>query len=163
MAAGVPKEHGFFETLRGRPALRRLTDARSGLIGEGFRFGLAGLVVAGVYLTVTTLLANVAGLEFQLALAIGFSTAIAVHFILQRTFVWAHRETYALALRAQFARYALMSGAQYGTAVLATSFLPSALHLSTTVVYVGWTLCGSGVSFLVLGRGIFHAPGKVQG
>jgi putative flippase GtrA len=140
-----------------RRALHRLTGARSVLLGEGFRFGLVGLLVAGVYMATTTALANLIGIEFQVALAIGFSAAIVVHFTLQRMFVWAHRDTYALGLRAQFGRYAVMSGAQYGTAVLATSFLPSALHVSTTLVYIGWTLCGSVFSFLVLGRGIFHA------
>jgi putative flippase GtrA len=156
MAAELPKELGSEGTWI-RRALLRLPYGRSGLLGEGLRFGAAGLVVAAVYMTVTTVLADVFGLRFQLALALGFSTAIGVHFTLQRTFVWAHRETYALPFRAQFTRYALMSGAQYGTAVLATSFLPSALGLSTTLVYVGWTLCGSGLSFLILGRGIFHA------
>jgi putative flippase GtrA len=154
----------------GIPTPRRLADARelsrtlrapeSGLIGQGIRFALAGGTVALVYLVVTTVLAEVVGLPFQAALAIGFGVAIVVHFTLQRFFVWIHHEEFALPLRHQVGRYLLVAGAQYGITVVSTSFLPALLGVSTEVVYLATVGLLLGVNFLVYRYGIFHAKGE---
>ena len=65
------------------------------------------------------------GVTFQLALAIGYATAVLAHFSLQRFFVWVHHEEFALPFRAQVGRYTLVSGAQYAMAVAVTATLPS--------------------------------------
>src|SRR5207245_11121038 len=96
----------------------------SGHLGQGVRFVIAGCVVGLVYLGTTTGLADVVGLPFQAALAIGFWIALAVHFTLQRLFVWRHAEQFALSVRHQVARYLLAAGAQYGLTAASTALLP---------------------------------------
>ena len=60
-------------TTDARELARRLRSPESGLIGQGLRFILSGGTVALVYLATTTILAELVGLRFQIALAIGFS------------------------------------------------------------------------------------------
>jgi putative flippase GtrA len=136
---------------------RRLRTPQSGLLGQGVRFGLAGGVVALVYLTATTVLADVVGLPFEVALAIGFCIAIMVHFTLQRVFVWTHHEEFALPLGHQVGRYLLVAGAQYGVTAASTSLMPSVLGVGTEVVYLGTVAVLLCVNFLVFRHGIFHA------
>jgi putative flippase GtrA len=134
-----------------------LRSPDSGVRGQGARFAVAGGIVAVVYLTVTTVLANVVGLPFQVALALGFCVALIVHFSLQRFFVWVHHEEFALPLHHQMARYLLSAGVQYGVTVASTSLLPSALGVSTEVVYVATVAVVMGANFLVFRHGVFHA------
>lgn len=135
----------------------RLSALLSGRFGRGFRFVLSGGGVALLYLTLTTALAEVAGVHFQLALAVGYATALAAHFSLQRFFVWAQDEEYVLSLHAQVARYVALAAAQYGSTVIVTLTAPPALHVRPTVVYVAWTLVVSAVGFVLFGRGVFHS------
>ena len=129
---------------------------RSGIVGQGARFAVAGSVVMLVYLIATTVLGVVVGLPFQLALAIGFCLALAVHFTLQRLFVWADREEFALSLRHQVGRYLLASGAQYGITAAGTSLLPPLLGLSTEVVYLASVPLVTSANFLVFRQVVFH-------
>lgn len=113
--------------------------------------------MALVYLTTTTVLANVVGVPFQVALAIGFCAGLAVHFTLQRLFVWGHRETFALPLHHQAGRYLVVAAAQYCVTAASTSLLPSALGVSTESVYlatVGVLIC---TNFMVFRSFVFHA------
>ena len=114
---------------------------RARLAGQGLRFAASGGAVAIVYVATTTLLAEVIGIPFELALAIGFSIAIATHFTLQRVFVWTHADGFALPLRQQALRYLPIAGAQYGLTAAATATLPGALGVRTEVVY----LCAAGL------------------
>lgn len=142
---------------RARLLARRVRDPGSGLAGQGVRYALAGVVVAGVYLGVTTVLADVVGLRFQVALVIGFCCGVSVHFTLQRLFVWVHDEEFALPFRHQASRYLVVAGAQYGLTAASTALLPAALGLPTELVYVatvGALVC---VNFLVFRNGVFHA------
>jgi putative flippase GtrA len=133
----------------------RATDI--GLLGRGVRFVIAGGVVAVIYLTITTVLANVFGVPFQLALGIGFATALVVHYSLQRFFVWVHHEEFSLPVREQVGRYVLVAATQYGTTAAVTAFLPSALHISTTIVFFAWATCITAINFVIFRHGIFHA------
>jgi putative flippase GtrA len=128
----------------------------SGLVGQGLRFALAGGTVAIVYVGVTTLLSQVAGLDFQLALALGFGIALVVHFTLQRAFVWIHHGEYALTLHSQAGRYLLAATFQYGVTAGATSVLPGALGLPVEVVYLATVALMLFVNFAVFRYGIFH-------
>lgn len=121
------------------------------------RFALSGGTVALVYLGITTMLAEVVGLPFQEALAIGFCFAIVVHFTLQRLFVWTHHEEFALPLRHQLGRYLLSAGVQYGVTAASTGLLPSALGVSAEMVYLATVAAMLGSNFLVFRYGIFHA------
>jgi putative flippase GtrA len=127
------------------------------LVGQGTRFALAGGTVALVYLAGTTVLAGVVGLPFEIALAIGFAIAIAVHFMLQRVFVWTHHEEFALPLGQQVGRYLATAAVQYGLTAASIAFLPSALGVSTEIVYLVTVAVVSSINFLIFRNGIFHA------
>jgi putative flippase GtrA len=136
---------------------RHLRSPRSGLAGQLVRFGLTGGLVTVLYLTVTTVLSQVAGLPFQLALAIGFASAILLHFTLQRLFVWIHEGGFALPLGDQVSRYLLMAGAQYGATAAATAVLPGVLRIDTEIVYLATMAVATTIGFLLMRFAIFHA------
>lgn len=138
----------------GLPRLLRTRHTR--LFGQGLRFALAGSTVALVYLLATTLLAVVAGLPFQAALAIGFCLALAVNFTLQRSFVWTRREDFALPLRHQIGRYLLAAGVQYGITAAIIALLPPVVGLSSEIVYLATVALMAAVNFLVSRNRIFH-------
>src|SRR5262245_22816118 len=112
-----------------RRLLSRIRSPDSGIAGQSLRFTIAGGTVALVYIGVTTVLAEVFGVPFQVALFTGFGTALVAHFTLQRTFVWVHHGRFALAVHRQAARYLLIAGAQYAVTAACTAFLPDALGL----------------------------------
>lgn len=141
--------------------VRRLRSPETGLLGQGFRYAIAGGTVALVYLVLTTVLADGFGVPFQLALAIGYATALVIHFSLQRFFVWVHHEEFSLPLRAQLLRYLILAGSQYGTTAAAVAYLPSRLGLPATAVFYGWAILITAGSFVILRQGIFQA--KRQG
>lgn len=132
-------------------------QAGSTLIGTMLRFVLVGGTGVVVYTLVTTLLATVVEIPFQVALAIGFCAALAVHFTLQRVFVWSHRGQFALPLRHQLRRYLAAACAQYGATAASTSLLPAVLGLPTEAVYLVTVLALAAMSFLLFRDRIFHA------
>ena len=138
-------------------AVRHVHATDIGLLGRGLRYVIAGGIVTVIYLTITTVLANIFGVPFQLAIGIGFATALVVHFSLQRFFVWVHIEEFSLPVREQIGRYLLVAATQYGTTAAVTAFLPSALHLSTTIVFFAWTVVVTASNFVIFRHGIFHA------
>ena len=126
------------------------------------RYALAGTVVALVYLLTTSFLAEVVGLPFEVALSIGFVLAIAVHFTLQRTFVWVHEQDFALPLQRQARRYLAVAGAQYVLTGLSTSLLPGALGLTTEVVYLATVAVLTIANFLLFRHVVFQPEAEVQ-
>jgi putative flippase GtrA len=143
-----------------RAFVQTLKAPESGLLGQGVRFALSGGTVAVVYLGTTTVLAEVVGLPFEAALAIGFSLAVVVSFTLQRLFVWTHHEEFALPLGHQIGRYLLAAGTQYGITAASTGLLPSALGVPAEAVYLATVALVVSTNFLVFRNGIFHAkPG----
>jgi putative flippase GtrA len=137
--------------------VRTLRSPESGLVGQGLRYAIAGATVAIINLATTLVLADVVGLPFQAALAIGFACAITAHFTLQRTFVWIHHSEFALALHHQALRYLLNAGTQYGLTALSTALLPSLLGAATEAVYLATLALLVGANFLIFRHGIFHA------
>jgi putative flippase GtrA len=133
------------------------------IAGQGVRFGLAGGLVAVVYLASTSLLAEVFDVDFQLALAIGFVLAIGTHFALQRWFVWVHEHGFAVPLHHQALRYLLVAGVQYGITALATSVLPGLLHVATELVYLCAAACLTAANFVIFRVSVFHAAELVEG
>lgn len=145
--------------VRGRllPWLLSLRRPEAGIAGQGARFALAGATVMAVYVGSTTLLSSIVGLPFQYALAIGYCAGLVVHFTLQRRFVWAHGENFALGLRGQATRYLVAAAAQYGVTAASTALLPAALGLPTEAVYLATVAVVVSTNFLVFRHGIFHA------
>ena len=132
---------------------------RAHVIGQGLRFAVSGGAVALVYVACTTVLAEVIGLPFELALAIGFALAIATHFTLQRVFVWVHADGFALSRRAQALRYLPVAGVQYALTAAATAVLPAALGVRTEVVYLCAAAFLSAANFFVFRARVFHPAG----
>jgi putative flippase GtrA len=137
--------------------VHHLRSPESGVVGEGLRFAIAGGTVALIYLTTTTVLAEVFDVPFQLALIIGTITGLTAHFTLQRLFVWVHHEEFALSVHAQVGRYLLVAAVQYALTALSTSVLPGVLDLPVTAVYLATALSIAAMNFLVFRRRIFHA------
>jgi putative flippase GtrA len=138
--------------------LRNITRLRTdaALLAQGVRFVISGVVVSAVYITVTTVLSQVSHLRFQVALAIGWSAAVAVHFTLQRTFVWKRQESFALPFGHQVGRYLLVAVSQLGVTAATTTVLPSLLHVSAEAVYLATAACVTLFNFLVFRKGVFH-------
>ncbi len=132
----------------------RLRDTN--IVAQGTRFALGGGLVLAVYLGTTTLLASVVGLPFQVALIIGFAVGLTLHFTLQRVFVWAHHEEFALSLHRQLGRYLALAAAQYAVTAASTSLLPAPLGLSTEVVYLATAAVVISLNFLLFRTRIFH-------
>jgi choline kinase/putative flippase GtrA len=139
-----------------RSMIAYLRSPRSGLLGQLVRFGLVGGTVALLYLTVTTVLSQVFGLPFQLALAIGFASGLLAHFTLQRVFVWAHHEEFALGLGHQVRRYLTMALSQYGVTAVATAVLPGLLGVAEEVAYLMAMAVVTTAGFLLMRFVIFH-------
>ncbi len=140
-----------------REKAAHLLSPHSGLYGQILRFGLAGGSVALLYVAVTTVLSQVLGVPFELALAIGFVSGLLLHFTLQRVFVWTHHEEFALGLRNQVGRYLTMAAAQYGTTAASVALLPGALGVATEIVYLVTMAVVTTTGFLVMRLLIFHA------
>lgn len=138
-----------------------LRSGDSGLLGEGARFLFAGGVVVVVYVTTTIVLSDVAGLHFQIALAIGFAMALLVQFTLYRRFVWGHHEEFALRTHHQIGRYLTIAAVGYGLTALTTAVLPKALGVPTDVVYLATVVALPIINFMVSRRGVFH-PGATD-
>lgn len=136
-----------------------LRDVRSpewGVFGQLFRFALSGSLVAVVYVSVTTALHDLFAVPFQTALAIGFVVGVALHFTLQRVFVWRHRQKFSLAAHHQAVRYLCVCGSQYGVTALSTSQLPGLVGLPVEVVYVTTMLALACFNFIVFRGRVFH-------
>jgi N-acetyl-alpha-D-muramate 1-phosphate uridylyltransferase len=149
----------FLRSQHERTKLRRFARAlrtRSDLLGQGTRYALAGGFVTLVYLLTTTALATLGHVHFQLALAIGFCCAVAVHFTLQRKFVWAGRGDFALPLHRQTARYLATAGTQYGLTAAGTSLLPSALGLPVEPIYLTLAAILVSTNFVVFRNVVFY-------
>ena len=137
--------------------MSRRLDLRGPLAGQGVRFLISGGLVFLVYTGTTSLLAEVVGIPFQVAIPIGFSIGLATHFTLQRVFVWAHAEGFALPLGHQLARYLALAAVQYGLTALSTAILPRALGVATEIVYLVTVAVISLSNFVVFRLHVFRA------
>jgi putative flippase GtrA len=98
----------------------------------------------------------VVGLPFQVALVLGFTTALVTHFSLQRFFVWVHHDDFALPLGTQAGRYLTISLTQYGVTAATTATLPDALGVAPEIVYLVVTALVTIVNFLLFRTHVFH-------
>lgn len=127
------------------------------------RYLIAGGSVFVFYVLLTLLLSGPVGLPVQLALVIGFSCAIAVHFFAQRFFVFAHVESFAISGSHQVARYALFACFQYAATALGTAAVQSAFQTSGQVAYLIAVSLVTVVVFIVLRTRIFHGAEPAEG
>jgi putative flippase GtrA len=143
-----------FERIRSRGRMWRSDHAS--LFSQGLRFAFTGCAVSAVYLLTTSALSLLVGLPFQVALAIGFVVAVAMHFGMQRLFVWTDHDGFALAAPHQVSRYLLAATTQYGITAASTSFIPAALGLPVVLVYLAIAFPVALVNFIVFRNYIFH-------
>jgi putative flippase GtrA len=127
------------------------------MMGQGMRYVLSGGAVAMITVAVTVTLAEGVGLVYEVSYAIGYCVALATHFSLQRWFVWAHHDGFALSIRNQLARYLPFALFNYGFVAASIALLPRLLGVSTSVAYLEATAIITFLSFLVLRTRIFHA------
>lgn len=127
------------------------------LRAQAVRFVLAGGIAAVVYIAITTFLAEALHLQFQIALVIGWLTGVGVHFELQRKFVWAPHETFALPIGHQILLYLLMCGSQFALMLASTAVLPGVLGVPVEIVYLASTAVLALVNFVMFRNKIFHA------
>jgi GtrA-like protein len=125
------------------------------IYGRAARFVIAGGAMSIFYLGLTSIL-TVIGLPFQAALIISFLANVALHFTLQRLFVWSPHGKYALAVHHQLKRYLPLVSVQYVTTAGATAILPTWTGLPVLVVYAGITFAYSLFNFLFFRARIFH-------
>ena len=126
------------------------------IYGRAARFVIAGGAMSIFYLGLTSIL-TVIGIAFQAALIVSFLGAVALHFTLQRLFVWSQHGKYALPMLEQLKRYLPLVSVQYVTTAGATAILPTWTGVPVLVVYVGITLAYSLFNFLFFRARIFHA------
>lgn len=135
----------------------RTTTPTVELAGQGLRYLVAGAIVGLVYVGLTLLLSGPVGVPIQLAIPVSYATAIVLHFLLQRVFVFAHVATFALSARAQAGRYVAIALVQYPLTALATAVLPGVLGLSQQLVYLATTAVITLATFIVLRTRVFHS------
>jgi putative flippase GtrA len=126
------------------------------------RFVLSGGVVAACSFLTMTVLVVWLELSAQVALALAYLTALAVHFTLNRQFVFAADSGYALHLSAQGIRYLIVAACSYATTAAAVGFLPERLETSPLIVFYGATAVLAVISFVVLRSWVFHGRGAVH-
>jgi putative flippase GtrA len=120
------------------------------------RYAVAGAIVAMVYVGGTLLLSGPVGLPIQAAIPIAYVVAVALHFLLQRTFVFRHDGEFALSVREQIIRYLLIAATQYPATAGLTALLPVLFGMSDQVAYLITVALISLTSFFVLRWGVFH-------
>ena len=129
-----------------------------GAQGQAVRYVIAGATVAAVYVGATLLLSGPAGAPIQAAIPVAYVTAVSLHFVLQRFFVFADAKAFALAVHHQIGRYVAIGAVQYAITAASTALLPPALGLSERVVYVGAVAAISAMTFIFLRTRVFHPP-----
>jgi len=120
------------------------------------RYGISGLVVAAVYLSIPLVLNTIAAVPVEVSIPVAYVAAATVHFNLQRRFVFRHVARFALSTRQQIGRYLGMAAVQYPVTAVLTAVLPPVLGISQRVAFVGVALAWSLCVFVLLRTRIFH-------
>lgn len=123
---------------------------------QALRFVFSGGTVAVVYLGLGLLLSGPLGVPIQIAIPVSYVISVLFNYSMQRWFVFAHSDEFALSRQAQFIRYVQIGAAQYVLTALATAVLPDVLGLDEQVVYVATALIAAVITFIVLRLVVFH-------
>jgi putative flippase GtrA len=135
---------------RSRPIASRNAAAQAS------RYAVAGATVGLVYIGLTLALSSIPEVSIQLAIPISFAIAVALHYLLQRHFVFRHVPSFALSTRHQIGRYVLIGAAQYLATATSTEFLPNVVGASEKLVYVCVVVVVSAATFVLLRTRVFH-------
>ena len=118
--------------------------------------GIAGSIVARVYLSIPVALNSGAGVPVEVAIPIGYLIAVTLQFNLQRRFVFRHIEEFELSRRGQIGRYVVMGLIQYPITAVATIVLAHVLGIPQRVTFVVVAIATALCVFLVLQTHVFH-------
>jgi putative flippase GtrA len=126
------------------------------------RFALTGTFVALVYSAVTTAVAVLADAPTQVAVAVGYLCALAVHFTANRRFVFASSSGYALHLSAQGGRYLVVVLSSYSCTALLVALAKRA-DVPQLLVALGVPVLFAAFTFVTLRGWVFRAhPAKAD-
>lgn len=120
------------------------------------RFLASGLAVQAVYTAVMAITLLAAGLDRQVALAIAYLCALAVHFVLNRQFVFARAEGYVLGPSSHGVRYLAMAAVVYVVTAAGLEMVPEAIGVSPFVAWLLITGTIGALNFVMLDRLVFR-------
>jgi putative flippase GtrA len=126
------------------------------LTSETLRYLIGGSFTTVVYVGMTLTLSGPLDAPIQIAIPCSYATALMLHFLLQRRFVFRREEGFALARHHQLRRYLTTAATQYSLAALSTAVLPGVLGVHEQVVYVVTALTLAAATFLILRAHVFH-------
>ncbi|HEV7496369.1 GtrA family protein [Baekduia sp.] len=129
---------------------------RHPLTAQMTRYAIAGVVTAVVGIGAVFLLTGPGRLAIQLAILLAYPLNLAVHFSLQRYFVFADRDVYTLAVGKQLRRYLVVAIAQYGCIAAATALLVHVAGLGDRPAYLIAIAAAPVILFITLRVGVFH-------
>jgi putative flippase GtrA len=130
---------------------------------QGIRYVGVGGFVTVVYVALTTLLSQVLGVPFGVAVTAGYFTAVAVHYCLHRWFVFATDAGYALGMTRQVVQFVALVILQYVLTAASVAFLPELLGLPRFVVWIGTVALLVPAAFVIMRSRLFHPPAAVVG
>ena len=130
--------------------------------GRPARFVFSGTVVAACQFTAMTLFVSVAGLPAQVSLVLAYALALALHFTLNRQFVFASRQGYALHLSAQGRRYVLVALLSYAVTAAAVAVVPPLLNTSPLVAFYAAAAAQAVIVFLLLRHWVFRSASDLE-
>jgi putative flippase GtrA len=129
---------------------------RSLLTWSTVRYAISGSFTTLTYIALTLLLSQPLGVPIQLAIPVSYASALVLHFLLQRRFVFPTEEGFALERGAQLRRYVPAVLIQYGVTATSTATLPRVLGVPERDVYVVTVLVLAVIAFLTLRSLVFH-------
>jgi putative flippase GtrA len=112
-----------------------MTRPRPRLPQEFKRFLITGATTAGGAFVLMSVLVAELDVPGQLALAITYTSMLALNFTLSRQWVWVHESGYAHHLTAQGRRYLTVALCGYLATALALATLPGLLDVRLLLVY----------------------------
>jgi putative flippase GtrA len=122
------------------------------------RFALTGTLVAALYFSVTTALTLLVGAPTQLAVVVGYVLAVALHFTMNRRFVFASTTGYAHHLTAQGSRYLVVVLSSYACTALVVALADRA-GLPELIAALGTPVAFAALSFFTLRGWVFRSAG----
>lgn len=127
------------------------------------KFAFTGALVAGTHLGLVTGMV-LGGLPIQVALIIAYIIAIAMHFTLNRQWVFRHESGYALRFSAQGVRYLVAAVFSYGMTAIGVAVLPAAFGIPDLAAFFVMTAVMACVTFAILHLWVFrtHAASEVS-
>jgi len=148
---GAPAASTFTAVLVDRPSL-----LRSLLTWSTLRYAISGSFTTLTYIALTLLVSGPLDVPIQIAIPLSYASALVLHFLLQRHFVFPTEEGFALARGAQLRRYVAAVVVQYGVTATSTAILPRVLGVPERDVYVVTVLTLAVIAFLTLRSLVFH-------